>query len=160
MSFIWDSRLHCEEIVIIDRAVLSELSQVWDHVWMPVRLASILKLEIQKTQAACLRYYLAPNFSISRIPWTILFLAQTTVTLTAHTINRHKNWWNQQIAKKFYIFESNTKNTFKWYITCYTIKLNLTSMVSEAIGRFFPDWIAWSRDSKMLKAGNNVRGIS
>ena len=37
------------------------------------------------------------------------------------------------------------------------IKLNLTSMISEAIGRFFPDLIASSRDSKMGKARNNVR---
>ena len=33
-------------------------------------------------------------------------------------------------------------------------------MVSEAIGRFFPDQIAWSRDSKMWKTRQESRDIS
>ena len=37
------------------------------------------------------------------------------------------------------------------------IKLNLTSMISKAIGKFFPDRIIKSRDSKMLKTRSNVR---
>ena len=37
------------------------------------------------------------------------------------------------------------------------IKLNLTSMISEAIGRFFPGLLVSSRDSKMGKTRSNVR---
>ena len=40
------------------------------------------------------------------------------------------------------------------------IKFYSTSMVSEAIGRFFPDRIAWSRDSKMRKTRQGPRDIS